>query len=218
MLTVYWAVITFGFAIALYGLKELVSPSRPKVPNDFVRNVFTLDLASIFFAVGVLVYGPLGYLQGIPSRVCVRRSDSDTGGGCLEVRLNRATKLVAGCLRIDPVTLVLPLGGSNIVSAGPWTDCVDKACNFPFQVAGGINIRAKRFYVTTQGKDTIIVTRSVDGDGAKGVIVQASDDCCAYYPPEDLRAKFLEALLADDPAGGAARQLLPKQVELEGLL
>jgi hypothetical protein len=185
MLALYWAVVNYGFRIFVYALQELVQPGRPKLENEFALAVLAVRVETFVFLGLVLAFGTAQFYHGLPSQVVLRED-------ALVMRLDRATALACGMAQ-PSTSLVVP--ARHVVAAvhNSEQDCVERAMRLPFEEAGGIYVKARLFYVHTQGKNKIVVERKVAKDASEGRDVKVGEKE-AFYPPAEQKAAFVERL------------------------
>eukprot|EP01043_Picozoa_sp_COSAG02_P041934 COSAG02_NODE_3523_length_6615_cov_49.626918_2_plen_537_part_00 len=181
VLVLWWFVASFGFAIVVYAVKEVVQPTRAKKPDDFTRSVLAVGYDSLIFLGVVLIFGTVEYFIGVPSQVTVHKD-----AFLAQFERGRAIERM-GLFGEQPVfTLAVPKHALVDVEQEGELDCFERVLRFPFQPMGGVFLKAKRFYVVkVKGKKTI-VERKVAKKGEDSKSVQNSDgpETEIFYPDD----------------------------------
>lgn len=191
VLILWWCVVSFGFNIAVYAVKEVVQPTRAKKPDDFTRSVLAVGYDSLIFLGVVLIFGTIEYFIGVPSRVTAHKD-------AFLAQFDRGKVIERmGLFGEQPVfTLAVPKHALVDVKQERELECFERVLRFPFQPMGGVFLKAKQFYIVqVKGKQTI-VERKVAKEGEDSKNVQNSDGPGTeiFYPDDCDR--FVAALRA----------------------
>ena len=192
VLVLWWFVVSFGFGIVIYAVKEVVQPTRAAKPDDFTRSVLAVGYDSLVFLGAVLIFGTIEYFIGVPSQVTVHKD-------AFLAQFKRGKTIERmGLFGEQPVfTLAVPMHALVDVKQEGELDCFERVLRFPFQPMGGVFLKAKRFYVVQVKGKVTIVERKVAKEGEDSKSVQNSDgpDTEIFYPDDP--QKFVAALRAE---------------------
>ncbi len=165
LLVLYMLMLHFGFRFLLYAMKEFLDPNRPRLENEFSRQMWTFEVDSIFVLAMTAFYLAASFVNGLPTKSVITND-------ALYFLFDRVSKMntnIADMFNAGKCSLIVPRNG--IVTAQLWgeLECIERAIWYIFTEMGTPQVMVTHYYTTIQNNETLVVSKQCAKDTEKGL-------------------------------------------------